>query len=217
MAVRLALLFLSVLFYPLSAEVYASIRQEVYVSGTVQSFGGYTFTDSIRFNVADPGKKEIGTIVVNGIYNGEYPWIMRIYTDNLHFTGITGAIQRPSAGGLVSKDGRFTIPLEVRFSNFGTDVWRHLPDLNEPGQRPYHPSTEPGIVDYTDCILMGIDPRNATWVAGPDKVLFTDDDNALGDTTVPTPFEIGLRADIPATAVQGEYEAFLYIEIVPAP
>ena len=64
---------------------------------------------------------------------------------------------------------------------------------------------------------MGIDPRNAPWVAGQDGILFTDDDNILGDTTVKTPFELTLRAVIPSSAAEGTYEAILYIEIVPAP
>ena len=95
-----------------------------------------------------PGQQEIGKIVVDGLYNGEYPWIMRA---------------------------------------------------------------------YTDCVLMGIDPRNGSWVTGPDGLLYTADDNFLGDLTVATPFELLLQANIPAAAVQGEYDAVLYIEISPAP
>ena len=64
---------------------------------------------------------------------------------------------------------------------------------------------------------MGIDPRNAHWVAGQDALLFTEDDNVLGDITAATPFELTLRATVSPTTVQGNYDTILYIEIVPAP
>ena len=196
----------------------AAVKQEVYVTGTVQSFGGYTVSEGIEFTIPEPGKKVLGKILVEGQYNGPYPWIMRLYTDNLHFAGVAGTIHRPGPAGLVSQDGQFVIPLEVNSPALGEGVWRRVPDLNEPGYRPYQPSSEPTeAVAYTDCIVMGIDPRNAAWVAGPDGVLFTDDDNPLGDVTAKTPFELTLRVDVSPQAVQGSYEATLYIEIVPAP
>lgn len=196
----------------------ASVKQEVYVTAQVHSFGGYTFTEGIQFDIVKPGEQEVGSIIVEGLYNGEYPWIMRIYTDNLHFAGVAGAIHRPSAGGLVSSDGRFVIPLQVNSPNFGPDVWRLVPDINQPDYIPYQPTPHMReIPSYTDCVLMGIDPRNAPWVVGPDGILFTDDDNSLGDTTVKAPFEIHLKAIPSAAAAQGKYDAVLYIETVPAP
>lgn len=196
----------------------ASQKQEIYVTGTVESFGGYTFTEGLQFTVKEPGQKNLGAITVEGLYNGEYPWIMRIYTDNLHFAGVAGAIRRPGPAGLISQDAKYSVLLEVSCPNFGPGQWRRIPDLNEPGFRPYQPSVEPGeAAPNTDCILMGIDPRNANWVAGPDGVLYTDDDNLLGDTTLKTPFDISFRADFPPSSAQGTYEALLYVEIVPAP
>ena len=64
---------------------------------------------------------------------------------------------------------------------------------------------------------MGIDPRNATWVAGADQVLFTEDDNPTGDNTLPTPFALSLYADVSESAVRGSYDTTLYFEIIPAP
>ncbi len=195
-----------------------AVKQEVYVTGTVDSFGGYTFNSSpVQFTVESPGQKEIGSITVDGLYNGEYPWVMRVYTDNLHYAGVGGAIQRGSPAGLISEEGQSAIPIEILSPTFDPGAWRRVPDLNEPGYRPYHPSPEPGEPTYTDCVVMGIDPRNAAWVAGPDRILFTDDDDAIGNWTVETPFELALRADVPPTAAKGRYEAFLYIEIQPAP
>jgi len=212
------------LFYALAmtalvlTPAFASVKQEVYVTGSVGSFGGYALTPGVRFLIEEPGVKELEPITVNGLYNGEYPWVMRIYTDNLHFGGIAGAIRRPNPDGLVSEDGRFSIPIEVNCPNFGLGVWRRIPDLNEPNYIPYHPVADPKEgAPYSDVILMGIDPRNAAWVAGPDGAMSTEDDNDLGDNTLPTPFSILLRVNVPPTGVQGNYNAYIYVEIVPAP
>ena len=195
----------------------ASSRQEVYITGHVQSFGGYTYTEAVTFEIKQPGDQEIGRIVVDGLYNGEYPWIMRAYTDNLHFSGVSGALHLPSPAGLISGDGTYAIPLYIHCPTYGPNVWRRIPDLSEPGYLPYLPIPEPGEATYTDCVLMGIDPRNGAWVAGRDGLLYTYDDNFMGDITVGTPFELTLQAKVPASAVQGEYDAVLYIEIVAAP
>ena len=216
-SVGIAIMFLLAAHGLCLTAAFAAVKQEVYLTGTVQSFGGYVFTEGIHFSLKEPGMHEIGNIVVEGHYNGEYPWIMRVYTDNLHFSGVGGAVRYPGAGGLVSKDGRFIVPLQIQSPALGEDVWRRIPDINDPDYIPYRPSAEPGEVDYTDCIVMAIDPRNASWVAGPDGLLFTDDDNLLGDLTAKTPFELALRTEATSTTVQGDYDGFLYIEIVPAP
>ncbi len=212
----LCLLF-SVLYLLSSAPAWATTRQEVYVTATVPSFGGYTFTEAIEFTAAEPGTVEIGRITVEGLYNGEYPWILRVYTDNLHFAGVAGAVERPNPAGLISKDGRFQIPLEIQSPVFGPDEWRRIPDLNEAGYRPYSPPPLPEEPQHTDGVILGIDPRNANWVAGPDGLLYTEDDNPLGDWTAKTPFELVLRARIDPSTVSGSYDALLYLEIVPAP
>ena len=139
-------LFLSLFLSPVSCPLspaFATMRQEVYVTGTVQSFGGYIFTEAVEFNAAEPGQRVVGSIVVDGLYNGEYPWVMRVYTDNLHFAGIAGAVERPIATGLISADGRFAIPLQIQSPAFGPEEWRRIPDLNEPGYQPYQPASTP--------------------------------------------------------------------------
>ena len=209
------ILFLSLLFSPCAAGL--ASRQHVYVSGTVQSFGSYHFTPALSFAIQEPGLQEIGTILVEGMYNGEYPWIMRIYTENAHFAGVAGGIRPATPAGLVSRDGQYVIPIEIKSPTFD-DVWRRVPDLFETPYIPYAPSDDPTAPpEYTDCLIMGIDPRHAPWVAGPDGQLFTDDDNPLGDLTMATPFQMSLRARVDPRAVQGPYDALIYIEIVPAP
>ena len=193
-------------------------RQQVYVTGTVQPFGSYTFTPALSFTIHDPGSQDLGVIKVEGVYNGEYPWVMRIYTENVQYTGVAGSLRRRSPAGLVSTDGHYVLPLEIYLPTEPPDVWRRIPDLLEDLYVPYRPSDDPAAgADYTDCLLMGIDPRHAPWVAGPDGTLFTGDDSVLGDTTIPTPFEIRVRTRVDAQAVQGHYEGVLYVEIVPAP
>lgn len=195
-----------------------SVQQEVYVTGHVQSFGGYTFTEAVSFVIEEPGEQVVGVIVVDGLYNGEYPWIMRVYTDNLRFAGIAGAVGQASPAGLISKDGAYSIPLLLHTPNLGEDDWSRIPDVNDPDYSPYQPEPDPGAeATTTDLVVMGIDPRNGAWVAGPDGVAQTSDDNPLGDITIGTPFEMVLRADVAPTTPRAEYETILYVEIVPAP
>ena len=50
------------------------------------------------------------------------PWFMRIYTDNhKRYAGIPGSFANPGAG-LISMDGKYSIPLKVWCLNFGPDV-----------------------------------------------------------------------------------------------
>ena len=196
----------------------ASVQQEVYVTGHVQSFGGYTFTEAVSFRIEEPGELEVGRIVVDGAYNGEYPWIMRVYTDNLRFSGVAGAVGRVPPDGLISKDGAYSMPLFIHTPNLGEDGWRRIPDLNDQGYIPYQPDSNPEAeAGYSDCVLVGIDPRNGAWVSGPDGLVQTYDDNPLGDITIKTPFEMVLRADVKPTTPRAEYETTLYLEIIPAP
>lgn len=192
-------------------------KTEVKTVGTVPSFGTYSFKGSLNFSVPHPGKFEIGTITVLGVYNGPYPWIMRIYTDNTNVMPVAGSLGKQSKAGLISEDGQHVIPLQVNCPNFGEDVWVWVPDINDAGYQPYQPADEVGAGSHTECIVMGIDPRNADWVCGKDRALYTEDDNPLGDTTLATPFEIKFAASFDEKTIKGKYVSNLYIEIVPAP
>lgn len=194
-----------------------SIKTKIHTVATVPSFGTYSFKGSIEFQAPGPGKYEIGRITVYGTYNKPYPWIMRIYTDNTNFKGVGGRVGFQSRAGLISEDGKYVIPIEVNCPNFGEDVWVKVPDINDERYIPYRPPKEVGMATHTDCIIMGIDPRNADWVSGRDRILFTEDDNPLGDITLSTPFQIRFSAYFDEKSIQGRYTSNLYIEIVPAP
>ncbi len=192
-------------------------RVSIYTSAKVETFGSYSYEGSINNEIPYAGEQVIGTITVEGAYNGEYPWIMRVYTDNVNYTGIAGSIRSQNPAGLISTDGRFVIPLKVHCPNFAKSEWRTIPDINQPNYRNYLPSTPEIQSIYTDCIIMGIDPRNTDWVSGGNRILFDNDDNILGYTALATPFDIKFKANFDASSVKANYTANLYIEIVPAP
>jgi hypothetical protein len=193
-------------------------RNIIPVSGKVNSFGTYSFIPKFNFEIKEPKEQDLGIITVQGTYNGEYPWIMRIYTDNTNYTGIATAARPQSPAGLISTDGRFSLPLKINIPNFGVEQYKTVPDINQPGYKPYTPAKLNGsITNYTDCVIMAIDPRNEMWVAGEDGVLFDNDDNTLGDITMETPFDIKFRTECDERAVAANYTANLYIEIVACP
>ena len=206
-----------ILSFSISALPAYATTTKIHTVGTIPSFGTYSFKGSLSFNIPNPGKYEIGKITVFGTYNKPYPWVMRVYTDNTNYAGIGGNLETQSRAGLISTDGKFTIPLEVNCPNFGEDVWVRIPDINDESYEPYKPSREAGMSTHSDCIIMGIDPRNADWVSGRDRVLFTNDDNPAGDTTLAPPFDIKFAAYFDQKAIRGNYTSNLYIEIVPAP
>jgi len=191
-------------------------KSKVLITATVESFGTYSYEGSINAKINQTGSTEIGKITVNGIYNGPYPWYMRIYTDNKNYQGVAGSSGKKIADGLISKDGLYSIRLLVNCPNYDSAFLR-IPDINNPDYKTYMPSSFVGEETHNERIIMGIDPRNANWVSGPDKILFTDDDDPKGNTTWPTPFDLQFKVESDNSTVQGEYETDLYIEIVPAP
>ncbi len=207
-------LICSALFWP---EPCLAKRTIIPVSGKINSFGTYSFTGKLNFNIASSGEQEIGAVTVEGTYNGEYPWIMRVYTDNANYTPIAGSAGRQNPTGLISTDGKFTIPLFVNSPVMGISEYRFIPDINQKDYKPYAPGKLNQQIPYADCIVMAIDPRNELWVAGADATLFTYDDNVLGDLTMPTPFELKFKAKVNQQAVSSSYTANLYIEIVACP
>lgn len=196
---------------------YASSKTEITARATVLSFGTYSFEGILAGEIREPGIRELGTLTVRGVYNGPYPWIMRIYTDNLNYKGVGGGFESESLAGLVSQDGKYSLPLEANCLNWGPEEWLRIPDLNEDGYTAYSPPKNVGSPTHTERIIMGIDPRNADWVSGRDRILFTADDNYLGDISLETPFDIKLRTKVAPNTPVGNYEGRIYIEIVPAP
>jgi hypothetical protein len=206
------------IFLVLSIPCEAAKRVDVFATGTVHSFGEYSVSGDVNFDAVSPGRVEIGRIKVEGAYNGPYPWIMRVYTENSHFQGIAGSILPQNRTGLVSKDGRYTVPLEINTPQHSRDKFITVPDISDPDYIPYTPAPQPNEASfYSDIIVIGVDPRNAIWVAGQDQFLHTDDDNTLGDLTLPTPFELFLKATFDEVTAQAEYVARLIIEVVSSP
>lgn len=199
------------------AETCLANRAIIPTRGKVNSFGTYSFIGKLDFDVKKPGEQEIGKIVIEGTYNGEYPWIMRVYTDNTNYTGIAGATKPLSPAGLVSTDGRFSIPLLIDAPIMMLTNYRAVPDINQAGYKQYIPDKLNRAMPYTDCVIMGIDPRNEIWVAGENNMLFDNDDNTIGDMTSVTPLEIKFLAKFDEKAVASNYTANLYIEIVTCP
>ncbi len=210
-------LVLCLFLFAIHSTISYASKTEIKTTGTVPSFGTYSFKGALNFRIAKPGKFQIGRVTAFGTYNGPYPWIMRIYTDNVNFTPVAGSLGSQSRAGLISEDGQFTIPLEISCPNFGKDVWVYVPDINDETYRSYQPPKEPGLSAHTDCVILGIDPRNADWVSGRDRTLFTADDNPLGDITLTTPFDIQFAAYFDENSIKGSYTSNLYIELIPAP
>ncbi len=206
----------------------ASTTSEVYISCTVASFGGYIFKGYINAPANKPGRNIIGYIDVEGAANEPYPWIMRVYTDNKNYQATAGAIhqEKPSIG-LIRKGGGH-LPLQFNTPNTGEE-WVYIPDINNKDHYTYFAvrdmgpgATIPG--DSTrDTVVMGIDPRNAEWVAGRDSILFTDDDNIYGDISIATPFTIKLAVMLPKDTREfkktpaGKYSTKLIFEIISEP
>lgn len=211
------ILGINLLFASVLASSARASRTEVFARATVLSFGTYSFEGTLAGEVRKPGLAELGAVTVKGTYNGPYPWIMRIYTDNINYAGMAGVFGIGNPAGLVSKDAKFTLPLEANCPNWGEDEWLRIPDLNDPNYIEYSPPSEVAAGIYSDRIITGIDPRNADWVSGPDRILFTPDDNFLGDITLETPFEIKFRTKVEPNTPIGDYVGRIYIEIVPAP
>ena len=216
-----SLLVLLIIIYTLGLSPHRCFGKRVAIParGKVSSFGTYSYIGRLNFDITEAGEQEIGTIIIEGTYNGEYPWIMRIYTDNTGYNGIAGAAKPQNPAGLISTDGRFTIPLLVNSPTFEISQYKIVPDINQSGYKVYKPGKlrQKTITEYTDCVIMAIDPRNEIWVAGKNGILFDGDDNALGDITVPTPIELKFKSEFDEKAVKANYMANLYIEIVACP
>jgi hypothetical protein len=173
---------------------------------------------------------------------------MRIYTDNsTRYTGIEGAIYKGkrvfstskvrvgssaegSPAGLVSSDGKYTIPLRVWCLNYGPDwdeigwnptllgpppvnedyVWKG-PELDN-GKRDPDRRAWLWVPDYVD---MTADPRTWRNLIGRDPYSrnFVSDNNPTGDFTLTSPFDIYLATETSAATVTGSYSGKLILEI----
>jgi len=178
----------------------------------------------------------------------DQPWYMRIYTDNSsRYRGIEGTIYKSrkkyttskiwvrtsgegSPSGLVSSDGKYTLPLKVWCVNFGPDwdemgwnttllgpppvnddyVWKG-PQLDD-GKRDTDRGVWLWIPDYMD---MTGDKRTWRRLIGQDRYdrEYVTDNNPTGDFTLDSPFDIYLATEASPSTVIGKYTGKLIIEI----
>jgi len=178
----------------------------------------------------------------------DQPWYMRIYTDNAaRYKGIEGAIygsrkvyttskirvaasSEGGVSGLVSSDGKHTLPLKVWCLNFGPD-WDEIgwnptllgpPPVNDDyvwigpqldnGKRDTDRSVWMWIPDYSG---MSADKRTWRRLIGQDPYdnEFVTDNNPTGDFTLDSPFDIYLATETSSSTVIGKYTGKLIVEI----
>lgn len=172
------------------------------------------------------------------------PWYMRIYTDNQkRYQGIYGAVYSGriatqegggasamgSPAGLISEDGKYTIPLKIWCLNFGPDVEEGW-DANLLGPPPVQedhywkgPLLDDGTRDKTRVVwervpdYMDMTADTATWrkLIGQDPfdTHYVSDSNPAGDFTLPSPFQVFVAYETSPTAVIGKYTTDMIIEI----
>ncbi len=212
----------------LSTFIYATSTSEIYITCTVASFGGYKLKGVINPVIARPGENKIGYIEVDGGCNEPYPWILRIYTDNKNYQGLGGSMYPEKIPAGLIREGGGSLPVKFQTDNTGPQ-WVYIPDINNPKYKSYfevrnmEPGSEVDEETPMDVIVAGIDPRNPAWVAGRDNILYSDDDNILGDRTLITPFKISLAVQVPEkstdgkNAPYGKYGTRIILEIVSEP
>ncbi len=245
--------------YTVTILLYNSVSTEVHrVSGSEPVHVGQT-TDSVAAfpKVLDLGALQYGRFMHpapveiswdfyerSSQIRKDQPWYMRIYTDNhKRYKGVDGGIysgrvatqERGSASamgspaGLISSDGRYTIPLKVWCLNFGPDVeegwdtnllgpppvkedyyWKG--PLLDNGKRDWSRVAWQWIPDYID---MSADTMTWRRLIGQDpySTHYVSDSNPTGDFTLASPFQIFVAYETSPTAVEGKYWTDLIIEI----
>jgi len=161
----------------------------------------------------------------------DQPFNIRIYTDNAaRFHGIADALHRISPAGLVSLDGRFSVPIKIWMLNYGPDIQ----DTGWDAQLAGPPSVDDD--DYwigPDLLEDRRSVMTASWVRLPDLMdmtgdpiswrrligqdatdsRFVADANITGDFTLNSPFTVYVATDANATTVEGAYSANLIVEL----
>lgn len=163
--------------------------------------------------------------------NLDQPFAIRVYTDNTtRYQGVDGALRPGSPAGLVSADGRFTVPLKLWTVNFGPDVQETGWDPDMMGPPPVDDDTfwrgplltsgerEAGAVAWLripDFSEMSANPGSWRRIIGLDPYdsRFVADTNVTGDFTLPSPVTVYLATEAGATAVHGQYSATLIVEL----
>lgn len=161
----------------------------------------------------------------------DQPFVIRIYTDNSgRYHGVPGAVQRGPVAGLVSMDGRYSIPMKVWNLNYGPDIQETGWDSPLAGPPPVDdddfwigPPLLEGVrsegsamwVRVPDLTDMTTDPVTWRRLIGqdPDDDRFVSDINPTGDFTLASPFTFYLATEAGASAVSGTYSTTLVVEL----
>jgi len=161
----------------------------------------------------------------------DQPFSIRMYTDNApRYGGIKGALRPASPAGLISEDGRFTVPLKIWTANFGPDVQETGWDADSLGPPPVDDDTfwiGPLLTDggrevsavawlrVPDVGEMSSDRGSWRRVIGqdPSDSRFVSDTNITGDFTLPSPVTVYVATEGGPTTVEGHYSTTLVVEL----
>lgn len=164
----------------------------------------------------------------------DQPFVVRLYTDNAaRYRGVPNALRRGSPAGLLSMDGRYTIPLKFWTLNHGPetqvtgwdsslagpppvdddDAWRGAPLLE--GKRNFDMAAWIRLKDLSEMVAAPFGWSRGEGLIGqdPHDVRYAVDRNVTGDFTLSSPFTLYLATEAGPTAVEGVYSATLIVEL----
>lgn len=164
----------------------------------------------------------------------DQPFVVRIYTDNAaRYVGIPGTLRRGSPGGLVSLDGRYTIPMKFWSLNAGPDLqetgwdsalagpppvdddnaWLGPPLLE--GSRHFGGASWVRVKDRAELAASPFGWSRGEGIMGqdPHDNRYANEKNVTGDITLTSPFTFYLATETSAATVEGSYSATLVVEL----
>lgn len=164
----------------------------------------------------------------------DQPYVIRIYTDNAaRFQGIPGALRRGSPGGLVSLDGRYSIPVKFWSLNAGPDIqetgwdsaiagpppvdddnaWLGDPLLE--GSRHFGGTSWVRVKDRVELAAAPFGWSRGEGIMGqdPHDTRYAGEKNVTGDFSLSSPFTFYLATEAGAGAVEGSYATTLVVEL----
>lgn len=165
------------------------------------------------------------------VLRDQKPWYLRIYSDNsTRYKGIEDALYKGSPAGLVSSDGKYTIPIRTWCLNYppedqemGWDTTMSGPPTVDDDTYWTGPIMDTGIrfenkagwlrmPDYSEMTA-----DRSTWrnLIGQDiyDTQYVTDVNASGDFTIKSPFSVYFATEGNPATVKGNYSTTMIVEI----
>ncbi|OIO80714.1 MAG: hypothetical protein AUJ89_02650 [Candidatus Omnitrophica bacterium CG1_02_43_210] len=165
------------------------------------------------------------------VMHHQQPWYMRIYTDNTtRYRGIEDSVYKGSPAGLVSSDGKYTLPIKTWCLNYPPDdqemgwdtVMSGPPTVDDDtywigpyldsGERYENKAAWIRIPDYNE-----MTSDRATWrnLIGQDiyDTQYVTDVNPTGDFTLTSPISVYFATEAGPATVKGNYSATMILEI----